>query len=199
MEESMINTNSILGCFKQAVILVGVLVLPPILWTISIAQVTPIGVTLGPPITSPPYTQTFDSTKLPNGTYTLTAIATDTSGNTAESKQTLHIYNAAPPPPPPQDLPPQIYFITKDGVSFTGATKVIDLHVADNDGVHKCDLYLDGSIYQSIMLPQPRRLSATTKFYLQGILAKATYTLGASCYDRIGGKGDAAAINVTKR
>lgn len=110
---------------------------------------------------------------------------------------------AAPPPPPPpapmpQDPPPTIAFITKD-TSFTGSTKVIDLAVADNKGVHSCDLFLDGKLYQNVRLDPPQRLSATTKFYLQGVLAKAAYTVGATCYDANGGKGSAAAITVTKK
>ena len=46
--------------------------------------------------TASPYTYSWDTTTVPNGTYTLTAIATDSSGNTAQNSATVTIDNTPP-------------------------------------------------------------------------------------------------------
>jgi virginiamycin B lyase len=51
---------------------------------------------LGPPQTSPPYTTTWDTTTVANGPHVLTALATDTSGNTHTSAPvTVTVANGA--------------------------------------------------------------------------------------------------------
>lgn len=121
----------------------------------------------------------------------------DGSADETDSVQGSPPVTPPQPPQPPADPVPVIYFMTSDGSSFTSNTKVIDLHVADDKGVMRCELIVNGAVHAS--LTPSWRLSATTKFYFQGIIPKATYTLGASCYDVSGGKGVAAAITVTKK
>jgi hypothetical protein len=55
------------------------------------------GVNLGRALTSAPYRLLFDSTGLSGGTYTLTAVATDTSGNTATSSPVTITVDHTPP------------------------------------------------------------------------------------------------------
>ena len=55
------------------------------------------GTPLGSPIAQTPYTMTWDSTTVANGSHTLSARATDTAGNTATSTPvTVTVSNAAP-------------------------------------------------------------------------------------------------------
>ncbi|HUJ56624.1 MAG TPA: Ig-like domain-containing protein [Gaiellaceae bacterium] len=59
------------------------------------------GSPLGAAITTAPYQETWDTTTASNATHTITAVATDTSGNSATVNTTITVLNAAPPPPPP--------------------------------------------------------------------------------------------------
>ena len=187
---------------KTLVAVALLLVLPPVVFGL-LPQAEPSGVAkveffldgqLLQTVTTAPYEFQWDSTKVANGTHTLVAKATDNAGNVGVSEtNTFTVANAAPV----QDPPPTLYFLTKDGSSFSGATKVIDLHVADNIGVVRCELTVNNVIHADIRAVS-LRLAATVKFYLQGILPKGTYTLSANCYDGAGGRGSAPAITVTK-
>ena len=66
------------------------------------------GTNLGAEVTSAPYTMTWNSTSVSNGTYMLTAVARDASGNeTTSSPLTITVANiaAAPVPPAPSPTP----------------------------------------------------------------------------------------------
>ena len=150
------------------------------------------GQPFGPILTAPPYSFPWDSTVVSNGPHAIYAKATDTRGLAGISLPVMFTVQNLPPDPPPV-----IYFLTKDGVSFTGTSKVIDLHVADDKGVLKCELTLNGSVHSTVQALYGR-LAATTKFYVQGLIPKGAYTIGAACYDGSNGVGRAAAITVTK-
>jgi hypothetical protein len=51
-------------------------------------------------VTAAPYTRTWDTTTVPNGPHTVTAVATDAAGNTAQVIVSLSVLNAVAPPPP---------------------------------------------------------------------------------------------------
>ena len=58
------------------------------------------GKPIGNPVTSLPYALKWDSTQATNGNHVITAVATDTSGNTAESAPVeVRVENPAPPGP----------------------------------------------------------------------------------------------------
>ena len=66
------------------------------------------GKQLGQQITKPWYNLTWDSTQVSNGTHTLTAVAMDTSGNTATSSPvSFTVANTGTPPTTPPTAPPQ--------------------------------------------------------------------------------------------
>jgi hypothetical protein len=72
------------------------------------------GVNLGPHLTSAPYTQSWDSTSVSNGSHNLSAIAADAAGNQASSAQVAVTVANAPPP--------QISNVSASGITSTGAT-----------------------------------------------------------------------------
>ena len=57
------------------------------------------GSSLGNELTASPYTMTWNSASVTNGSYTLSAAARDTSGNRATASITVTVSNAAPQPP----------------------------------------------------------------------------------------------------
>jgi len=60
------------------------------------------GSNLGLEVTSPPYTFTWNTRTVANGPHTLSAVARDTSNNTAPSAGVrVTVSNTGPPPPPP--------------------------------------------------------------------------------------------------
>ncbi|WP_447964970.1 Ig-like domain-containing protein [Nitrospira sp. Ecomares 2.1] len=60
------------------------------------------GANLGAEDTTNPYSTSWNTTTVPNGSYTLTAIARDAAGNTTTSaSRTVTVSNASPPPAPP--------------------------------------------------------------------------------------------------
>ncbi len=62
-----------------------------------------------------PYTVSMDTTGYPDGTHTLTARATDTSGNVATASITVTVDNGVTPPPPPPPPPPGSNLVYIDG------------------------------------------------------------------------------------
>ena len=65
------------------------------------------GVNLGAEVTTPPYTVSWDTTQVPDGAYSLTAVARDAAGNSAESAPiTVFVVNTPEEPPPDPDNPP---------------------------------------------------------------------------------------------
>jgi arylsulfatase A-like enzyme len=55
------------------------------------------GSSVGPPLLNPPYTMTFDAAAFSDGTHTITAIATDTSNNSASTSVSVRINNTTRP------------------------------------------------------------------------------------------------------
>src|SRR5262249_50685722 len=58
------------------------------------------GSNIGSPVASAPYQVNLDTTALSNSSHTVTAIATDTAGNTGKASITIVVNNTVTPPPP---------------------------------------------------------------------------------------------------
>ncbi len=71
--------------------------------TVSNVQFLLDGASLGSPITQAPYTMSWDSTTVANGSHTLTARATDSAGNTATATPVTVTVSNTPPPGPTVD------------------------------------------------------------------------------------------------
>ncbi len=70
----------------------------------------------GSPVTLPPYNIAWDTTKVANGSHTITAIARDAAGNTASASIPVTVNNPVAPPPPPPPPPPA----SGNAVAFLG-------------------------------------------------------------------------------
>lgn len=57
------------------------------------------GGNLGNEVSTAPYTVSWNSSSVSNGSYTISAVARDTSGNSAKASITVIVSNTAPPPP----------------------------------------------------------------------------------------------------
>jgi hypothetical protein len=88
------------------------------------------GINLGPEDTTDPYSVTADSRTAPNGSYTLTAVARDTTGNlTTSAPVTITVSN-------PSDITPPTVSITSpaNGATVSG-TITVTASAADDVGV----------------------------------------------------------------
>jgi subtilisin family serine protease len=97
-----------------------------------------------------PFQFTWDSTKVPNGTATLTAVAYDAAGNAGTSAGvSVNVSNGAPPPA--DTTPPTIHITAPgSGAKVTGLV-TISTSAADNSGATGITqlLYVDGALVAS--------------------------------------------------
>ena len=88
------------------------------------------GSSLGAEDVTAPYTVTWDSTGVANGSHALTAIARDTSGNLKTSTAvSVTVSNTVPPPPPPSAL-----LVAAYGFGEASGTSALDKTSNNNDG-----------------------------------------------------------------
>jgi cytochrome b involved in lipid metabolism/glutamine amidotransferase PdxT len=84
-----------------------------------------------------PYSKTWDTTQVANGTYTITAVARDAAGNTTTATAvTVTVNNDTTPPTTPANLTATVISATQINLSWSAAT--------DNVGVTSYRLYRDG-------------------------------------------------------
>jgi hypothetical protein len=134
-----------------------------------------------------PYTFTWDTTPAANGPHTLMAVARDAAGNSASAQISVTVSNVT------GDVSAPTISITspKNGVTVSG-TLSVTVSAADNVGVRKVELYVDG------------RLTATsttapfTTTWSARKAAKGAHTLQCKAYDAAGNVGTSAAVTVYK-
>jgi concanavalin A-like lectin/glucanase superfamily protein/galactose oxidase-like protein/Big-like domain-containing protein len=86
---------------------------------------------LGAEKVSAPYTATWDSTTVGNGTHTVTAFARDAAGNRSQASVTVDVLNSLQPPPPP---PPPSGLVAAYGFNEGVGTQVADRSGSGNGG-----------------------------------------------------------------
>ncbi|MFN0027971.1 MAG: Ig-like domain-containing protein [Acidimicrobiales bacterium] len=77
------------------------------------------GVNLGAEDTVAPYSATWDSTTVANGTHAVSAEARNSAGAIATASVSVTVSNAAPPPPPPPSTTQPVLVITNPAATFT--------------------------------------------------------------------------------
>ncbi|TNJ44972.1 BNR-4 repeat-containing protein [Tamlana fucoidanivorans] len=115
------------------------------------------------------------------GTYTLTAIATDNDGLTAESSITLTVNTV---------VPPEVSFVQPSGdiVLDEGYSLSAEVNATDADGtIEKVELFIDGTlIREEIVAPYEWGQSGTPNSEELNGLSAGTYTLTAIATDNDG-------------
>ncbi|MCL4404096.1 Ig-like domain-containing protein [Patescibacteria group bacterium] len=98
------------------------------------------GTNLGSAVTSTNsiYSATWDTAQIKNGTTTITAIATDSSGNQASTTETVTVAN-------PDTTPPVVTFVTPTNGETVSSTITITASSTDNQAVRNVQFQLDGT------------------------------------------------------
>ncbi|NUR76463.1 MAG: Ig-like domain-containing protein [Thermoleophilia bacterium] len=110
---------------------------------------------LGAEDTSAPFSASWDSTAVADGSHTLTAVARDTAGNTASSSVTVTVSNAVAPPPP---APPAYIFGSqtvqpKIDSNAPGVAEAFKTTTANSGSVTQLRVYVDaGSTATSLVV-----------------------------------------------
>lgn len=120
--------------------------------------------------TTSPYRYNWDTTQVNNGTYTIKAVAYDTSNKTASAQVTVFVYNVL------GDQPPQILEVSGIQQILSGEV-VITINAQDDNGVQKVEIQLDDQTITTLTQP-PYSFTLDTKLYPDGV-----YTLTVLVYD----------------
>ncbi|MDW8290420.1 MAG: Ig-like domain-containing protein [Armatimonadota bacterium] len=136
-------------------------------------------------LTRLPYTWSWDTTAYANGSYNLTAIATDTWGNQSAHTVAVSVYNA------PDTTPPTITIVSPVSGSVVNGTVTVQVNASDNRGVTKMELYVNGKRTNTATAP-PFSMTWNTRN-----LKAATYTLQCRAYDAAGNSAWSKSVQVT--
>jgi subtilisin family serine protease len=136
-----------------------------------------------------PYSFSWDTTKITNGTYSLTAKAYDLAGNNATSLPVSVTLNNVVTPPD-TTAPTSSITAPTDSATLTGTT-VISATATDNIGVDHVDFYR-GTTLIGADPNAPYSISWDTTGSANG-----SYVLTTKAYDKVGNFGTSANINVT--
>ena len=132
----------------------------------------------------------WNSTTVPNGTYTLESEATDGAGYQGVSTGVTVVVDN---PPPTSSV-----VIPSSGASVSGSHVALDASAPGNEGVTKVEFHLTGGSLNNALIA-----TATLTYY--GLLASwnstnvpdGTYSLQSEAYDGGGNQGFSPAISVT--
>jgi hypothetical protein len=143
------------------------------------------GVNLGPALTNSPYTYSWDTTKVGNGSHTLSAVATDTTGQTTTSDPvTVTVSNTAPAP---------TVSITSPANGATVANTVnLTASASSTVGIASVQFKLNGSNVGPALVTAPYTYALDTTKIVNG-----TYSLTAVATDTLGQATTSAAITLT--
>jgi len=145
------------------------------------------GANLGAEDTVSPYSVTWDSTTVANGSHTLTAVARDAAGNTATATiVTVTVSNADATPPSVAMTAPA------NGATVSGTTVTVSATAADNVGVAGVQFKLDGANLgaEDTVSPYSVTWDSTT-------VAGGSHTLTAVARDAAGNSATATPVTIT--
>lgn len=144
---------------------------------------------LGSPVTTAPYSMTWNTTTATNGTHTLGAQAKDAANNLGTAAAvTVTVANA-----PPDTTPPTVSLTAPaNGATVSGASVTLSATASDNVGVASVQFLLDGNSLGAPDTAAPYSLSWDSTKTTNG-----SHTLGAQAKDAAGNVGTATTVTVT--
>jgi len=134
---------------------------------------------------SSPFSFTWDTTKLTDGSYSLKVLAYDSAGNVGQSASVTVTVSNADTTAPTASITSPANSATVSGIITVSAS------ASDNVGVSKVELYINGTLFASDSSSPFTFTWDTTKY------ANSTYTLKAIAYDGSGNVGQSATVTVT--
>jgi hypothetical protein len=136
--------------------------------------------------TASPYTFSWNTNSIANGSYTITAKAYDAAGNVGQSSNlSVTVSN--------NKTTPTVSITAPANNAIVSKTVSVTISASDNIGVSKVELYVNG-ILQATDSVSPYTFSWNTRS-----IAKGKYTLTAKAYDAKGNIGLSSSISVTVR
>jgi Bacterial Ig domain len=148
------------------------------------------GANLGAEDTTAPYSTSWNTTTVPNGSYTLTAIARDAAGNTKTSAPiTVTVSNTSTPP---ADTTAPTVTLTAPSAGTVSGTVTVTASASDMVGVAGVQFRLQGANLGAEDTTNPYSTSWNTTTVPNG-----SYTLTAIARDAAGNTKTAAAVSVT--
>jgi predicted phage tail protein len=133
---------------------------------------------------SAPYTRSWDTSALPDGSYTLRARAIDWSGNSADHTIVVSIGAA-------DETPPTVSFLSPDDLDVVSGTITIDADASDDVGISKVRVWVD-STYMGYDASAPYSWSWDTTAFANG-----THTIRVQAVDLSGNLSANVTITVT--
>src|SRR5271168_1286097 len=154
--------------------------------TISSVQLQVDGASVGSADTTSPYNFSWSSSSVANGSHTFTAVAKDSSGNTATSAAVKVTVNNSDTTPPTVSITAPASSATVSGTVTVSAT------ASDNVAVASVQLQVDGANVGSADTASPYNFSWITTNYANG-----SHALTAIAKDSAGNATTSATVNVT--
>lgn len=142
------------------------------------------GANLGTPVTAAPYTYSWDTGTTTPGNHTLTAIASDATGNiTTSSGVTITVLDVSAP---------SVSVTAPANGAHVAGTVTVSASASDNVGVTSLQFQLDGVNLGAAITAAPYTLSWDTTTATAG-----SHTLTAIASDAAGNHGTSASVTVT--
>jgi hypothetical protein len=146
------------------------------------------GANLGAEDTASPYSVSWNTAGVANGSHTLTAVARDTAGNTTTAMNVaVTVNNSAP-----DTTPPTVSMTAPTNGSTVSATITVSASAMDNVGVTSVQFKLDGANLGAADTTSPYSISWNTTTASNG-----SHTLTAVASDAAGNTTTSAGVTVT--
>ena len=143
------------------------------------------GVNLGAEDTASPFSITWNTTGVANGTHTLSAIARDGAANTATSSVSVTVNNDLTAPTVSMTAP-------ADASTVSGSAVTVSATAGDNVGVAGVQFLLDGAAVGAEVTTAPYSMTWNSTSVVNG-----AHTLAARARDAAGNQTTSTSVNVT--
>src|SRR6266581_3346130 len=99
-------------------------------------------------VTTAPYSISWNTATVSDGSHTITAVARDAAGNVSppSAPVTVTVANNAPPPPPPDPTPPSVSIASPGNGQTVKGTVSVSANTSDNVGVVGVQFLLDNGV-----------------------------------------------------